>query len=169
MMNARTIFMAAAALALAACFGASARAQETPATEAQKRHEELAVQQSLDRLQQTRKNLQGAIEKLASEPGANAAEAVPGAPGVALHGPAIQQAEQALLDVRRAIDELNVPQERRQEVLDRLDDADSAMRAARQPDADRERKRLQEALLEVHKEIELAQQTLPETPSGVGR
>lgn len=138
----------------------SAEAQETPATKAQKQHEELKTRQSFDRLRETRKSLQSAIEKLQTSPDASAP--APGAAtGVTPQLAALQQVEQALLDVRRAIDELDVPQDHRQTVLDKLDDADSAMRMARQPDADAERKRLRAALEEVHKEIEVAQETLP--------
>jgi len=150
----------AAALALAVAPSIDGRAQETPATKAQKQHEELKTQQSLDRLRETRKNLQSAIEKLETSPDAPAPAAT-ATPGVPLQSAAMQQAEQALLDVRRAIDELDVPQDQRQTVLDKLDDADSAMRMARQPDAQSERKRLRAALEEVHKEIEVAQETLP--------
>ncbi len=152
--------LAAAALAVAFAPVADTRAQETSATKAQKQMEELKSQQSLDRLRETRKNLQSAIEKLETTPGAPA----PSAGGTAAASPqaaAMQQIEQALLDVRRAIDELDVPQDQRQTVLDKLDDADSAMRMARRPDAEAERKRLRAALEEVHKEIEVAQETLP--------
>ncbi|HEX5778007.1 MAG TPA: hypothetical protein VFY21_04140 [Xanthobacteraceae bacterium] len=150
----------ATALVLGVAPAADIRAQETSATKAQKQMEELKSQQSLDRLRETRKNLQSAIEKLETTPGAPAPAA--GATTLATpQGAAMQQIEQALLDVRRAIDELDVPQDQRQTVLDKLDDADSAMRMARRPDAEAERKRLRVALEEVHKEIEVAQETLP--------
>jgi hypothetical protein len=133
-------------------------AQETSAAKAQKQMEELKSQQSVDRLRETRKNLQSAIEKLETTGDAKPA---PAAAGVSQQGTALQHVEQALLDVRRAIDELDVSQAQRQTVLDKLDDADSAMRMARQPDAEAERKRLRVALEEVHKEIEVAQEALP--------
>lgn len=147
---------------------AQAQAPDSSAAKAQKRLEELTAQQSLERLQQTRKNLDQAIEQLQRDP--QATNPPPASKqtqaGIAVQSSAIQQAEQALLDVRRAIDELEVPQDRRQDVLDKLDDADSALRMARQPDAENERKRLQQALLNVQKEIEQAQETLPEPSSG---
>lgn len=167
-MNGQKLLVAASLLAFAATLSESLYAQEAPAKKAQERQEELVVEQSLARLRETRKNLQSAIEKLANGSEAKAAQPAntPDLPGVRVQSPAIQQAEQALADVRRAIDELDVPQDRRQEVLDRLDDADSAMRMARQPDAESERNRLREALEKVHKEIEVAQQTLPNAPPG---
>lgn len=149
--------LVAATLAFAFAPAADIHAQETSAAKAQKQMEELKTQQSLDRLSETRKNLQSAIEKLETNPDAPAVTT----PGVTPQSAAMQQAEQALLDVRRAIDELDVPQDQRQTVLDKLDDADSAMRMARQPDAETERKRLRAALEEVHKEIQAAQETLP--------
>ena len=76
-----------------------------------------------------------------------------------------RKSELPLLRKDFTIDELDVPQDQRQTVLDKLDDADSAMRMARQPDADTERKRLRAALEEVHKEIEVAQEALPAPPS----
>jgi valyl-tRNA synthetase len=152
--------LAAATLAVTFAPTEDIRAQETSATRAQKQMEELKSQQSLDRLRETRKNLQSAIEKLETTPSAPAPSAA-GTSGATGQGAAMQQIEQALLDVRRAIDELDVPQDQRQTVLDKLDDADSAMRMARQPDAEAERKRLRAALEEVHKEIEVAQETLP--------
>lgn len=160
-MKLANLLFAAALIAVAPFSGG--QAQETPATKAQKQHEELKTRQSLDRLRQTRKSLQSAIEKLETSPGTPAP--APGAPGVTPQLSAMQQVEQALLDVRRAIDELDVPQDQRQTVLDKLDDADSALRMARQPDADAERKRLRAALEEVHKEIEVAQEALPAPPS----
>jgi hypothetical protein len=166
-MSAQKLIVAASALLLAAMLGQDLHAQEAPAKKALERQEKLIVEQSLARLRETRKSLQSAIEKLASGSDAKTAQpagAAPDMPGVSVQSPAIQQAEQALADVRRAIDELNVPQDRRQEVLDSLDDADSAMRMARQPDAESERKRLGEALEKVHKEIEIALQTLPSAP-----
>jgi hypothetical protein len=156
----------AAALTIATASAADLRAQETSAAKAQKQMEELKSQQSLDRLRETRKNLQSAIEKL--ETTGDAAPAPAPATGVTQQGAAFQQAEQALLDVRRAIDELSVPQDQRQTVLDKLDDADSAMRMARQPEGQAERQRLRAALEEVHKEIEVAQETLP-APSSTER
>jgi len=147
----------AATLALAVAPAAEIRAQETSAAKAQKQMEELKSQQSVDRLRETRKNLQSAIEKLETTPDSAPAPAT----GVTQQGAAMQQAEQALLDVRRAIDELDVPQDQRQTVLDKLDDADSALRMARQPEAKTERQRLRAALEQVHKEIEVAQETLP--------
>lgn len=157
----------AAALTFAAAPAADLRAQETSAAKAQKQMEELKSQQSLDRLRETRKNLQSAIQKLEASPPAPAPDATV-APGVPAQGAAMQQAEQALLDVRRAIDELDVPQNQRQTVLDKLDDADSAMRMARQPEGQAERQRLRAALEQVHKEIEVAQETLP-APSSTER
>jgi hypothetical protein len=154
------ILLFAATLALAVAPAADTRAQETSAAKAQKQMEELKSQQSVDRLRETRKNLQSAIEKLETSP-STPAPAANAAPGVTLQPTAMAQAEQALLDVRRAIDELDVPQDQRQAVLDKLDDADSAMRMARRPDAESERHRLRAALEQVHKEIEVAQETLP--------
>ena len=158
-MNVRSLLVVAT-LAVAFAPVADTRAQETSATKAQKQMEELKSQQSLDRLRETRKNLQSAIEKLETVPNAPVPSAG-GIPAATPQGAAMQQIEQALLDVRRAIDELDVPQDQRQTVLDKLDDADSAMRMARRPDAEAERKRLRAALEEVHKEIEVAQETLP--------
>jgi chromosome segregation ATPase len=152
-MKAGTLLVAAV-VAAASVPAVDSRGQETSAAKAQKQMEELKTQQSLDRLSETRKNLQSAIEKLETNPDAT----VPGRP---MQSAAIQQAEQALLDVRRAIDELDVPQDQRLTVLDKLDDADSAMRMARRPDSETERKRLRAALEEVHKEIQVAQETLP--------
>jgi hypothetical protein len=164
-----TFRTACVALLLALMLPAQAQtpAPGTTAAEVQKRQQALVAQQSQERLQQTRKNLNEAIEQLQRDPPAN--ETVTSAqakPGVAGRNNAIQQAEQALLDVRRAIDELEVPQQQRQEVLDRLDDADSALRMARQPETEQERKRLEQALLDVQKEIEQAQQSLPEPSVG---
>jgi chromosome segregation ATPase len=147
----------AATLALAIAPAAGIRAQESSAAKAQKQMEELKSQQSVDRLRETRKNLQNAIEKLETAKEPSPAPAT----GVTQQGAALHQAEQALLDVRRAIDELKVPQDQRQTVLDKLDDADSAMRMARRPDAESERHLLRAALEKVHKEIEVAQETLP--------
>ena len=158
-MNVRSLLVVAT-LAVAFAPVADTRAQETSATKAQKQMEELKSQQSLDRLRETRKNLQSAIEKLETVPNAPVPPAG-GIPAATPQGAAMQQIEQALLDVRRAIDELDVPQDQRQTVLDKLDDADSAMRMARRPDAEAERKRLRAALEEVHKEIEVAQEALP--------
>ena len=158
-MNVRSLLVVAT-LAVAFAPVADTRAQETSATKAQKQMEELKSQQSLDRLRETRKNLQSAIEKLETVPNTPVPPAG-GIPAATPQGAAMQQIEQALLDVRRAIDELDVPQDQRQTVLDKLDDADSAMRMARRPDAEAERKRLRAALEEVHKEIEVAQETLP--------
>jgi chromosome segregation ATPase len=149
------LFAAALALAIAPVTGA--QAQESSAAKAQKQMEELKSQQSVDRLRETRKNLQTAIERLETARDSSPAPTA----GVTPQGAALQQAEQALLDVRRAIDELAVPQDQRQTVLDKLDDADSAMRMARRPDADSERQRLRAALEQVHREIEVAQETLP--------
>jgi chromosome segregation ATPase len=147
----------AAILAFTLAPAADIRAQESSAAKVQKQMEELKSQQSVDRLRETRKSLQSAIEKLETTPDAAPAPAT----GVTQQGAAMQQAEQALLDVRRAIDELDVPQDQRQTVLDKLDDADSALRMARQPEAKTERQRLRAALEQVHKEIEVAQETLP--------
>lgn len=158
----------AAASLLAAVLPVEIAAQETPATKAQKQHEALITKQSFERLGETRKNLDQAIERLQKAPEAPAPNAAPATPGVGAQSAAIQMAEQALLDVRRAIDELDIPQEQRQAVLDRLDDADSAMRMARQPDADREREKLHKALQDVRKEIEVAEDKLPEPPQTGG-
>lgn len=147
-------------------FSFAAHAQETPVTKAQKQHEALISKQSFERLSETRKNLDFAIAQLEKEP-ASQAQTPPETVGG--QNVVIQHAEQALLDVRRAIDELSIPQEQRQAVLDRLDDADSAMRMARQPDSASERERLHKALQNVRREIEVAEDKLPEPPAGVTR
>jgi hypothetical protein len=164
-MVSRISCIAALLLSLVLPAQAQTSSPTTSAAEAQKRQAALVAQQSQERLQQTRKNLDEAIAQL--QRGRQAPEPTPSTPaqtGVAAQNNAIQQAEQALLDVRRAIDELEVPQQQRQEVLDRLDDADSALRMARRPDAEQERQRLQQALLDVQKEVEQAQQALPDPP-----
>jgi hypothetical protein len=155
-------YLALATIGMALSMIAAHAQQSTPA-KVQQQLEEMKSQQSIDRLRETRKNLQSAIEKLESTGGAPAPTT-----GVTPQGAALQQAEQALLDVRRAIDELDVPQDQRQTVLDKLDDADSALRMARQPEAQGERQRLRAALEQVHKEIEVAQETLP-APSSTER
>jgi hypothetical protein len=165
-MTFRISCIAAVLLSLVQPAPAQAPSPGTPAAKAQKRQEALVAQQSQDRLQQTRNNLNAAIEQLQRNPQANEpANSAQSQAGVAVPSGPIQQAEQALLDVRRAIDELEVPEQQRQEVLDRLDDADSALRMARRPDAAEERKRLQQALVGVQKEIEQAQQKLPDPPA----
>jgi hypothetical protein len=155
-------YLALAAIGMALSMIAAHAQQSTP-TKVQQQLEEMKSQQSIDRLRETRKNLQSAIEKLESTGGAPSPTT-----GVTPQGAALLQAEQALLDVRRAIDELDVPQDQRQTVLDKLDDADSALRMARQPEAQGERQRLRAALEQVHKEIEVAQETLP-APSSTER
>lgn len=177
-MNSRSYIFGLALVAIAALAMPLAAAAQAPAeqsaaaaaTEAQKRHEELAATQALDRLQQAEKNIGDAISALQNSiqqagPQGGNSQAPSSAPAAAAVRPAaIQQAEQALHDVRRAIDEIRVEQERRQRVLDRLDDADSAMRMARQPEARDEKQRLAKALEAVQQEVKLAQNALPAAP-----
>ena len=159
----------AAAFALALPAYAAAQSTEPPPTEAEIQHQQLITQQSLERLKSAADNLDEAIAGLKSAPRqqAAAAEAEPpvGTTQFLADNPAqhavVQQAEQALHDVRRAIDEIGVPEEKRQRVLDRLDDADSAMRMARQPDAAKERQRLAVTLQAVQEEVQTAQKALP--------
>lgn len=150
---------------------ASAQSENPPATKAEIQHQELIAQQSLERLKSAAENLDEAIGNLKSVPekqaeAPKAAQPANGAQFLAdspdQHA-AVQRAEQALHDVRRAIDEIGIPQDKRQRVLDRLDDADSAMRMARQPDAAKERQRLAVALLAVQEEVQTAQEALPAT------
>ena len=152
--------VAALALMLGIAFASNAQAQEpAPATAAQERHEQLIAQQSLDRLLQAEKSLQLAIEQLQQD--AKPSDAAQPPPGGAAQNAAMQQAEQALNDVRRAIDEIKIASAQRQSLLDRLDDADSALRMARQPDAKDEHKQLQLALRHVQKEVGAARQAVP--------
>jgi hypothetical protein len=147
----------------------AAQSDKPPVTEAEKKHQELITQQSLERLKSAADNLDEAIAGLKSAPPqqATATQAEPpaGTTQFLADNPAqhaiVQQAEQALHDVRRAIDEIGVPEDKRQRVLDRLDDADSAMRMARQPDAAKERQRLAVALQAVQEEVQTAQKALP--------
>jgi hypothetical protein len=147
----------------------AAQSDKPPVTEAEKKHQDLITQQSLERLKSAADNLDEAIAGLKSAPPqqATATQAEPpaGTTQFLADNPAqhaiVQQAEQALHDVRRAIDEIGVPEDKRQRVLDRLDDADSAMRMARQPDAAKERQRLAVALQAVQEEVQTAQKALP--------
>jgi len=150
----------AVALTLGSAVASDARAQQpAPATAAQERHEQLMAQQSLDRLRQAEKNLQLAIEQLQQD--AKPSDAAPPSPGGVAQSAAMQQAEQALNDVRRAIDEIKIASAQRQSLLDRLDDADSALRMARKPDAKDEHKQLQLALRDVQKEVGAAREAVP--------
>lgn len=153
---------AALVLTLGTAFAAGAQSPEpAPATAAQERHEQLVAQQSLDRLRQAEKNLQSAIDHLQHDP--KPPDAAQPAPGGTAQSAAMQQAEQALNDVRRAIDEIKIANAQRQSLLDRLDDADSALRMARKPDAKDEREQLQIALRDVQKEVGAAQLAVPKT------
>ena len=152
--------LAVLALTLGVALAADVQAQgPAPATAAQERHEQLMAQQSLDRLLQAEKSLQLAIEQLQQD--AKPADAAQPSPGGLAQSAATQQAEQALNDVRRAIDEIKIANTQRQSLLDRLDDADSALRMARKPDAQDERKQLQVALRDVQKEVGAARQAVP--------
>ena len=159
-MKATRCIVAALALTLGIALTSDARAQEpAPATAAQERHEQLMAQQSLDRLRQAEKNLQLAIEQLQQDP--KPSDAAQPSPGGIAQSAAMQQAEQAMNDVRRAIDEIKIASAQRQSLLDRLDDADSALRMARKPDAKDERKQLQMALRDVQKEVSAAREAVP--------
>jgi DNA repair exonuclease SbcCD ATPase subunit len=149
----------------------AAQSDKPPVTEAEKKHQELITQQSLERLKSAADSLDEAIAGLKAAPKQQAAaqaEPPAGTTQFLADNPAqhavVQQAEQALHDVRRAIDEIGVPEDKRQRVLDRLDDADSAMRMARQPDAAKERQRLAVALQAVQQEVQSAQEALPAAP-----
>jgi hypothetical protein len=159
----RYLLATIAILALANPASAQGQPEPVPPTAAQQRHEELTMRQSLQRLDDAEKNLDKAIGQLKQapvEPGAPASPAQPAA--VSPQSAAIQQAEQALSDVRRAVDEIAIPQGRRQGVLDKLDDADSAMRMARQPEeADARRMKLEEALRRVQSEVRTAKEEGP--------
>ena len=159
-MKATRCIVAALALTLGIALTSDPRAQEpAPATAAQERHEQLMAQQSLDRLRQAEKNLQLAIEQLQQDP--KPSDAAQPSPGGIAQSAAMQQAEQAMNDVRRAIDEIKIASAQRQSLLDRLDDADSALRMARKPDAKDERKQLQTALRDVQKEVGAAREAVP--------
>jgi chromosome segregation ATPase len=166
----RTRLPIAAAFALALPVYAAAQSTEPPPTEAEIKHQQLITQLSLERLKSAADNLDEAIAGLKSAPQQAAtteAEPPAGTTQFLADNPAqhalVQQAEQALHDVRRAIDEIGVPEDKRQRVLDRLDDADSAMRMARQPEAAKERQRLAVALQAVQEEVQTAQKALPTT------
>ena len=149
----------------------AAQSDKPPATKAEIQHQQLITQQSLERLKSAAENLDEAIGTLKSVPEkqAETPKAAPPPAGTKFladspdQHAAVQRAEQALHDVRRAIDEIGIPQDKRQSVLDRLDDADSAMRMARQPDAANERQRLAVALQAVQDEVQTAQKALPTT------
>jgi hypothetical protein len=160
----RKYFLATAvAMAFTGAAAAQSQPEPAPATAAQQKHEELAARQSLQRLQEAEKNLDKAIGQLKEapvDPAPRASAAQPTA--TSPQGAAFQRAEDALKDVRRAVDEVEIPQQRRQGMLDKLDDADSAMRMARQPEeADARRRKLEEALLRVQNEVRTAQGESP--------
>jgi len=157
----RHLIATAIALALAGPAVAQTQPGPPPVTAAQQKHQEITARQSHQRLVEAEKNLDKAIGQLKETP-VEAPQAAPAQPTVTPQSAAFLQAEQALKDVRRAVDEIEIPQQRRQGVLDRLDDADSAMRMARQPEeADARRKKLEEALRRVQSEVRTAQEETP--------
>ena len=101
-----TRHLLATAIALASAASAAAQNQSEPpaVTAAQQKHEEITARQSHQRLVEAEKNLDKAIGQLKETPVEAPPPVAPAQPTVTPQGAAFLQAEQALKDVRRAVD-----------------------------------------------------------------